>query len=309
MTTTILVTCSTGMVGSRVAAALANRPDVTVRAGVHRSEHVSVVPKGVNIRPIPFDFTSQKAVAAAVDGVDKAYLLTPDAEDMVDYAETFIAAARAAGVAHLVVQSSWAVTAAPEIFFGRAHRNIEDRASACGIALTVLRMNNLMNQLMYLTPPAPDGAIYAPLGDGRTALVDARDVAEVGVAALTDDSHAGKTYTLTGPAALTGADLADALTNATGRTIRYVDVPDDAARGAMLGIGLPAWLIDAAIEHFESRRRGDAATVTDTVERVTGHRPRSIDDFARDHAAAWIPAVEATPTNAASRTDSTVPVG
>lgn len=287
MSGTILVSCSTGTVGSHVVSGLADKPGVVVRAGFHQSEHVSAVPKGSNIRPIPFDFTSSDAVEAAMAGVDKAYLLTPDAADMVDYAGTFIAAAQRAGVRHLVIQSSWAVTAAPAIFFGRAHAAIEARAQASGIATTVLRMQNLMNQLMYLTPPAPDGGIYAPLGDGRTALIDARDVADVGVVSLTDDSHVGKTYELTGPAALTGADMAEALADATGREIRYVDVAIEAARHAMQSNGLPTWLIDAAVESLESRRRDEAAALTDTVTSVTGHSARTISEFAHDYAAAW----------------------
>ena len=106
------------------------------------------------------------------------------------------------------------------------------------------------------------------------------------VAALTEPGHEGKTCTITGPAAITHSEIADALSAATGRQIAFVDVPPDAFRASLEGV-LPDWQLDGLLEDYEHYVRGEAAAVLPTVAKVTGQEPGDITRFAHDYAASF----------------------
>jgi uncharacterized protein YbjT (DUF2867 family) len=115
------------------------------------------------------------------------------------------------------------------------------------------------------------------------SAVDIRDIAAVAVAALTEPGHKGKTYTITGPAAITHSEIAAALSAATGKQIVFVDVPPAAFRASLEGV-LPDWQLDGLLEDYEHYVRGEAAVVLPTVAEITGEEPRDIARFARDYA-------------------------
>jgi uncharacterized protein YbjT (DUF2867 family) len=114
-------------------------------------------------------------------------------------------------------------------------------------------------------------------------MVDTRDAAAVAASALTGPGHAGACYDVTGPEALSYADVAAKLTAATGRPVSYIDAPDDAVRHALLGAGLNQWFAGALVGLYQDYRRsgtgGYAAQVTDTIQRLTGRPARSLDDL------------------------------
>src|SRR5262249_46491077 len=136
-------------------------------------------------------------------------------------------------------------------------------------------------------PPNASGAIYLPFGTGACSWIDAADVGAVAAKVLTAEGHAHAAYALTGPAALTIDDVAKVLTEVSGRAIRYVDVPEAAAREAMLDTGLPAWLAEALMELHAVDKRGGKAFVTTTVQEVIGRPPRSFVEFAAAHKQRW----------------------
>jgi uncharacterized protein YbjT (DUF2867 family) len=131
------------------------------------------------------------------------------------------------------------------------------------------------------------GAFYCPAGEGKMGMVDVRDIAAVAVAALTQPGHMGRKYVVTGPEAISYTQIAEKLSAAIGRPVRYVNVTPDEAKQSMLQVGMPAWLVDALLELYGVVRGGYGAVVTKAVEQVTGKKPRSFDEFARDHAAAF----------------------
>jgi len=116
--------------------------------------------------------------------------------------------------------------------------------------------------------------------------VDVRDIAAVAAVALTEAGHEGATYTLTGPEAITHAQIAEALTAALGRTVTFIDVPPEAFADGVRGL-LPPWQVDGLLEDYAHYRRGEAAAVSPAVAEITGTPPRSIEQFARDYAAAF----------------------
>jgi uncharacterized protein YbjT (DUF2867 family) len=119
------------------------------------------------------------------------------------------------------------------------------------------------------------------------ALIDPRDVAAVAAAVLAQDGHEGRTYTLTGPEAITFGEVASRPSGVLGRPVSYVDVPDGAARGSMLEAGVPAWAAEGIVAVWGQLRAGAASSITDTVRVLTGREPRRIEEFLRDHAGAF----------------------
>jgi uncharacterized protein YbjT (DUF2867 family) len=284
MATTILITGATGTIGSKVIAALAEAREVKVRAAARGAER-SRLP--ANATPVELDYERPDTIAAAVRGADKVFLLTPFVQNPVPLGKRLIDAAREARVEHVVKLSAFGCEIEPGITFGRQHRAVEKALEASGMGWTFLRPNNFMDNFLGYYPPDAQGNIVLPWGSGACSFIDARDVAAVAAAALTREGHAGKAYTLTGPEAITIAQAADTIAEVTGRTIKYIDVPEDAAKKAMIGHGAPAWMAEAMGELNAIDKAGYAAAVTPAVKEITGRSPRSFAEFARDYAARW----------------------
>jgi uncharacterized protein YbjT (DUF2867 family) len=121
----------------------------------------------------------------------------------------------------------------------------------------------------------------------KFSAVDVRDIAAVAAHVLTEDGHQWQRYTITGPEALSHAEIAERFSQVLGRTIRYVDVPEDAAREWMLGAGIPAWTVEKVLDLYRYYRSGAAAEVTYLVERVGRKAPIAFEQFVSDHAAAF----------------------
>ena len=135
-----------------------------------------------------------------------------------------------------------------------------------------------------------EGAIYNATGAGASAHVDARDIAAVAAAALTEpiERHVGEIYQITGPERLTWAEIAERFSRVLGRPVRHVNVPDDAYRDSMVRQGgMPPWQAQAVLELEVRCRAGDFSALTDVVERIGGRRPGTIDNFIRRHAASF----------------------
>ena len=162
----------------------------------------------------------------------------------------------------------------------RWHGDAEAHLAASGLAFTHLRPAYFMQSTRIFAPAAgARGAIAVPAGDGRIGMIDLRDVARVAAEILTGPAadggpHRGATYGLTGPEALSFADVAVELSAATGRPMRYHDAPPRQAREAMVRAGLAPWLADALVEFYRHCAAGGFNLVTDDVRRVTGRGPR-----------------------------------
>lgn len=288
MTTTILVTGATGTIGSRLVKALTGKANTAVRVAVRDAKQGAAL-EGGNITPVAFDWTKPETVAAALRGVDKAFLLTPFNDESVGYGKAFVDAAKTAGVKHLVKLSVVGAEQEPGILGGRWHREVEKHIEASGLAYTFLRPGFFADNFIGYYPPDAEGMIYLPIGDGAVSWIDTRDIADVAAHVLTTSGHEGQGYVLTGPEALTIAQAAASIGAASGRNVRYVDVPESAAEGAMKGMGLPAWMIQVMMELHGICKAGYASGVSDAVEKLLGRKPRTFAEFTRDYAAAWKP--------------------
>jgi uncharacterized protein YbjT (DUF2867 family) len=127
--------------------------------------------------------------------------------------------------------------------------------------------------------------MFLPMADARIASIDVGDIAEVTIITLTSPGHEGKIYPITGPEALTMSDVAERLSTATGRPIRYVNVPPEDAKRAQIAAGLPPYMADALAELFAERRNGKESDVSTALQDVFGLRPTSFAEFAARNAA------------------------
>jgi uncharacterized protein YbjT (DUF2867 family) len=170
----------------------------------------------------------------------------------------------------------------------------EDGVRGSGAEWTVLRCAWFAQNFSehFLLQPVLDGMIALPAADAAEPFLDVDDAADVAVATLTRDGHAGQTYELTGPRLLTFADVAAELTRATGREIGYLPITAAQYADAALAAGVPAEEIEPLSDLFARVLDGHNAHLTDGVELVLGRRPRDFADYAHDTAATgiWSPA-------------------
>ena len=192
--------------------------------------------------------------------------------------------AKAAGVKHIVKLS--VIRSVSEITVGRWHAEIDGYLKSAGVPWTILLPSGFMQNFIEGSAPRPDGNLYLPVGDSKAAFIDVRDVADVAAKALTEPGHEGKEYSLTGPAAITHDEVAAAISQATGRTIRFVNVPEEAARQAM-SAHMPPWLVNVILELNTWTRTNGGAQVTNTLPEVLGRPARTFAEFAKDHAHYW----------------------
>ncbi len=163
----------------------------------------------------------------------------------------------------------------------RQHAEIEDELASSGLPYTLLRPQSFMqNTLMAAPTVASEGRIYQPFKDGRLGMIDVRDIGEVAAKVLTEEGHEGKVYTLTGPAAISFYDVAQALSEVLGKEVRYVDVPLEKAKEAMLNMGLSEWRADVLIEYAKAHSEGYSDWTTNDVEQLMGRPATSYKRFA-----------------------------
>jgi uncharacterized protein YbjT (DUF2867 family) len=280
----ILVTGATGNTGRAVVDALIER-GAPVRAMARTEADRGKLPAGVDVVVADFDETA--AVAAALDGVERAYLVTPSSEQAGAQQKQFADLAAKARTRHLVVLSQLGSGEHSPVRFLRYHAAVEQHVRDLGIGYTFLRPNLYFQGLLtFAGPISASGKFFAPIGDARVSAVDVRDIGAVAAVALTEAGHEGATYTLTGPEAITHSQMAGALTAALGRAVTFVDVPPEAFAASIRDL-LPPWQVDGLLEDYAHYRRGEAAAVSPAIADITGTAPRGIEQFARDYAPAF----------------------
>ncbi len=193
---------------------------------------------------------------------------------------TFADAAGDAGIEHLVYLSFYRAAPDAELLLARDHWATEEHIRSTGISHTFLR-DNLYAEVM----PAlvgEDGVIRGPAGEGRVSPVSQDDVADAGTAVLLDPgAHVGRTYDLTGPEALTFAEIADLASSALGRPVRYVDETIEQAHASRAQYDAPDRLVRAWISTYTAIAKGELDDVSSDIERLTGHKPTSLSELLR----------------------------
>lgn len=282
---TVLVTGATGTTGSEVAAQLAEA-GVPVRAMTRSADGAEAL-RSAGFEAVVARYDDPASLASALEDVSAAYLVTPAAEDMAEAAGAFARAAAEAEV-HVVRLSVIGADPASPLRFGRAHADAEAAVQAGGGTWTFVRPNGFMQNDLAWAQQIPGGVVRGPVMDAAWSVVDVGDVAAVAVAALTvPDEHRGTHLTVTGPEARTPRERVAVLAELLVRELEAEELPIDAVKEHLRGVGLDPWTIDGLAELWELYATGQAAGVTDDVERVLGRRAGSWEAFATQNQAAF----------------------
>ncbi len=281
----IIVTGATGNIGKDVVKELQGM-GARVRVVARDPEKARKVLGNVEI--VQGDLTNRASLDAAFKGGTKLFLLGPAGPTQVAEQHNAIEAAKAAGITHVVKLSAMGAETGSKVSLGRWHAQTEGELKRSGLKWTILQPSNFMqNFLRNAGTIKQQGVIYGSSKDGKIAMIDTRDIARVAAHALVDPGHEGKTYVLTGGEAVSYAQVAATFSRVLGKPVKYVDMPPEQAKPAMLGMGIPAWLVDDLLTLSSVFAAGHGAQVTDAVEKVGKAKPRTIEQFVRDHAKAF----------------------
>ncbi len=285
----ILVIGATGPTGSEAVRHLVLR-GASVRALTRDPAKAEAIPALAGADIVTGDSSRPDSLDGVFAGADKVYLVPPTDQGWVEAQSGLVAAAKRAGVRHIVKLSAIGVGPDQPSMSLSFHWQGEQEIEASGIPYTHIRGNSFFqNTLFEAATIKAENAFYDCVGGARFAKVDARDIGEVVATVLTEDGHEGSVYELTGPEALSYQDLASRLTAALGREIQYIDLSTDERAARLEEAGLPAWMAREFSDIYGRGfyRDGGGAYTTDTIERLLDRSPRRYDDFARDYADAF----------------------
>ncbi|MEJ8570094.1 NAD(P)H-binding protein [Microbaculum marinum] len=289
---TVLVTGATGRIGSALLPLLVER-DHRVLAVTRRAEAAPGLAAG-GATPIVADIASPDTLRGDLGEADVVFLATADAPDQDVVEIGLIDAAAAAGRPFVVKLSAQSAGLTPPRSFGRFHRRAELALAASGLDHTILRPTFFQQSLLLFAPDiAARKRFVAPAGRGRIAMVDLEDVARAAAAAIGDRSHAGRTYTLTGPSARSMQDVAEKLSSLLGARIGYTSPPGFVARLVLpFATGMPRWKSNLVVDLFAALKAGAQQDVSADLETLTGRPGTSLDAFLEQHVEAFRPSAE-----------------
>ena len=278
-----LVTGATGNVGREVVKELFNR-GASVRATVRSKEKArDLLPSGVEL--VNMEFDQPDSIQQALNGVDKAILITPVNPNMVDMSMKFVEQAKNTDIKHIVKLSGMGAQM-EAITLAKWHREVEKAIEKSGIQFTFLRPNSFMqNYVNYFGDSIRmQGAFYLPLGNGKVSLVDTRDIAAVTVEVLLNtEAHHGKAYDITGGEAYLTMKLPTFFLRSLNKTVQYVDISEEDARAALQQNGMPDIMVQAMLELYPINKDGYTAEISPVVQQVTGKQPITFREFATDY--------------------------
>jgi uncharacterized protein YbjT (DUF2867 family) len=276
MAAKILVLGATGNVGKHLVKALIAKGE-QVKAATRSGKAVA------GAEGVAFDFANPASISGALEGVDRAYVMWPTGH--VAVTELLLAVVRAAAERNVkvVLQTAIGVDADDAI----PYRQVEIALEKSGTSYVILRPNWFADNFHTFWKAGIDhGQIAVPAAEGKSSFIDARDIAASAAAALTSTRFDGKAFNLTGPAPLGYAEAAATLSRVIGKPVSYTAIDDSAFVGILTGAGVPNEYASFLATLFHPVREGWTAAVTNDVETLTGAKPRSVEMYAQDNAAA-----------------------
>jgi len=281
----ILVTGASGRVGRELVRQLVGT-GVEVKAGTRRPDRAASLFAGV-VEVVELDYDRTETWDEAVQWADRVFLVPPPFDPRADERLVpFLDWAVQSGARHLVLLSAMGVETREQLALHRVERRIE----RTGVPRTFLRPNIYMQNFArgFVRRDIRDhSAFRLPAGVGAVSFVDSRDVAAVAAAVLADDAHMGRSYTLTGPEALTSDQAAATIARVLGREVRYEPIGADALEDRLVEEGWPREEAAVFVGLMTAVREGHRAAVTDDVRAVIAREPRSFQNFAVERVATW----------------------
>lgn len=278
----ILITGASGSVGRAVL------QEVRKSGARHRAMYRSLAeaakaPTGTET--VIADFANPQTLGTALKGVECVYLVCSPIPELVQLESNMIDACVVAGVKHIVQNSAMGAGDYGKSF-PSWHRKVEDKLRATKLSCTILRPNSFHQNVVAFFAPSirARGVFYGSMQNAHNSFIDVRDIAEIASKALAGPEHAGKIYELNGPEALEYAELARRISTAAGREVKYVDIPMEAQKQAMLDQRMPEWQVTALLELQEYYLSGKGGETDGLVEHLLGRAPITMDKFLAEFA-------------------------
>ena len=294
MTETLLVTGAAGQLGRSVIRYLLDThkvPPAKIIATTRNPESVAdLAARGVVVRAA--DFNDATSLENAFKGADRVLIISTSDLDLktgrrLKQHEAAVAAAKKAGVSHLLYTSMPNPEPVSPVLFAGDHYGTEQAIKASGIAYTIFRNGWYQENLFMALPHAiASGQWYTSAGDGRIAHGSRDDMAAAIAAGLASGSTDSKTYTLTGPRAYTTAEVAALVSEVTGKPLDVIQLPDEALTEGVKAAGVPEEFARVIVSFDANTRSGRIAIVTDAVETLSGRKPRTLKQFLEANKAA-----------------------
>ena len=279
----LAITGSRGAVGGRVSRRLA-AAGIPQRLVVRDTTTAPDLDGAVAVETS--DYGNYDEMRSALEGVETLFLVSfREAEDRLDRHFQAVDAAADAGVGRVVYLSFLQASADSTFKLGRQHHATEQHIEDTGLGYTFLRSSFYADFVPYFT--GDDGVIRAPAGDGRVSWISRDDIADTVVAALQTGEYVGHALENTGPTALDLYETAAVLSRVMGREITYEEETEEEAWESRRPTGAPEWEIEGWVSSYLAIANGELATVSDTVERLTGHPPIDLETFLTTHPELW----------------------
>jgi len=286
-TANILVTGAGGLNGSAIIREF-QRQGIPVNALVRKLNTQTEGQKTANVNYVEGDMLRRDSLYRALDGVDRALLISTGNLEMVETQCSFIDACKAAGVSHVIKfsgEESGIGFDSKKFLFTRMHEEIEDYLESSGLQWTHIRPSQFMEVYLREADSIKNKGILAlSLEDITMSPVSVDDIAKIAVALLSKDGHHGKSLRITGPQALSMGEIAATFTKVTEKPVRYLKIPLEVRRQGMLAAGVPEYFADAVYQQTVERLRHPVARVDLSTHQLFGITPIYFEDFARRHA-------------------------
>jgi uncharacterized protein YbjT (DUF2867 family) len=274
----ILITGASGSVGGAVLREVA-ASGAEFRAMYRSKDDAAKAPAGT--RTVIADFSDRPSLERALEGIERVYIVCSPVQQLVELESNIVDACAAARIKHVVLNSALGAGDYPKSF-PSWHRKVEDKLKSSGLSFTIIRPNSFhQNIISYIAPSVrAQGVFYSSIGDSRMSYIDVRDIAVVIAGALRDPAgHLGKTYELNGPEALTQTQIAEKISRACGRVVKYIDIPVEAQRKAMLDQGMPEWQVNALLDLQAYYMQGNGGATDGLLQTLLKRPPITVDDF------------------------------
>jgi NAD(P)H dehydrogenase (quinone) len=282
MTQTLIIG-ATGTVGPHVVSALGNQHKI--RAFTRDAAQAkALLPDHVEI--FEGDFSDDHRLREALDSMESMLLLTPHAGNMGEIQIRIIRLARRTGIRIVKISGTSSAIRPDGPDACRQHWEVERVLTESGQPHVILRPNAFMQTLLgqiMASAVRTSGVIPNAIGSAGISVVDCRDIGEVAAAALTDPAHEGQRYVLTGPQSVTYRQVADEVSKVTGREVQTSEITPADIKRAFLQRGTEPWEAEHFEEMYQLFRSGESEYVTDDIARVTGHRPRTVEEYIATH--------------------------
>ncbi len=273
----ILITGASGSVGKAVLHEV-NRRESKFRGMFRSKEEAAKAPSGCEA--VLADYSDKQSLRKAMDGVTSVFVVCSPIPQLVELESNVLDVCKESRVKHVVLNSALGAGDYGKSF-PSWHRKVEDKLKTTGISYTILRPNGFLQNIVAYNAPSirAQGAFYAAMGDAKVSYLDVGDIAVVAAKALKGGVHAGKTYELNGPEAISNQELAKRISKVAGRTVNYVDIPESAQREAMLGLGMPEWQAAALLELQQYYKQGGGAKTDGLLRTLIERNPVTLDQY------------------------------